>query len=68
MGEPCALVALQPEQLVSMEPMPGVTKKAEFADFAVTNPLPQPAASSSAGAKSSENLRRDRRGTVTSSV
>jgi hypothetical protein len=47
------LVALQPVQLVSMEPVRGVTEKAEFAGVAVTRPLPQPAAKSSAGANSS---------------
>jgi hypothetical protein len=42
---------LQPVQLVSMEPAPGVIAKIEFEDLAVTRP-PHPAATSSAGARS----------------
>jgi hypothetical protein len=36
-----------------MERVLGVTENAEFAGFAVTEPLPQPASASSAGARSS---------------
>jgi hypothetical protein len=53
---PCALAALQPVQLVSMEPVRGVTEKAVFREFAVTGPLPQPASPSNAGAKSSGKI------------
>ena len=47
---PCAPVALQPVQLVSMEPVPGESAKLPFEGSAVTGPLPQPAATSKAGA------------------
>jgi len=43
---------LQPVQLVSMEAVPGVTEKAAFEELAVTRPVPQPAANTSAGARS----------------
>jgi hypothetical protein len=52
------LVALQPVQLVSIAEPPGVTEKTAFEEFAETSPLPQPAAKSSAGAKSSERFLR----------
>ena len=58
---PCELVALQPVQLVSITPVPGVTEKAAFGEFAVPRPLPQPAANSSAGARSSENFLKNSR-------
>lgn len=47
---PCAPVALQPVQLVSMEPVPGESVKLPFEGSAVTGPPPQPAATSKAGA------------------
>jgi hypothetical protein len=46
------LVALQPVQFVSMAAAPGAIEKAAFEEFAVTSPLPQPAANSSAGVRS----------------
>jgi hypothetical protein len=46
------LVALQPAQLVSMAAVPGEMEKAAFEELALTRPLPQPAARSSAGARS----------------
>jgi hypothetical protein len=55
------VAALQPAQLVSMAAAPGVTEKPEFAEFAVPSPLPQPAAKSSAGAKSSGRFLKDSR-------
>jgi hypothetical protein len=44
-----------------MMPVRGETEKAEFAGFAVTRPLPQPAAKSSAGANSSEIILKNSR-------
>jgi hypothetical protein len=41
-----------------MEPVPGEIEKAEFEGSAVTCPAEQPAASSSAGAKSIDKLRK----------
>ena len=48
---PLALVALQPVQLVSMEPVPGEMMKLAFEGSAVTLPTAQPATTSRAGAK-----------------
>src|SRR5437899_1545288 len=42
-GLPCALVALQPVQLVLMDVEPGEMEKVAFAGVAVTVPPPQPA-------------------------
>src|ERR1039457_7253059 len=42
-GLPCALVALQPVQLVSMDVDPGEIEKVAFAGLAVTAPPPHPA-------------------------
>ena len=49
---PWELVVLQPVQLVSMEPVPGEMEKLEFEGSAATRTLVQPAATSSAGARS----------------
>jgi hypothetical protein len=49
---PLALAALHPLQLVSMAPVPGVIENAELEGSAVPCPAEQPAANSSAGAKS----------------
>src|ERR1039458_697340 len=57
---PCALAALQPVQLVSMEPVPGEMEKVEFEGSAVTRPAEHPAANSSAGAKTIDKLRKQR--------
>jgi hypothetical protein len=54
---PLALLALQPVQLVSMEPVPGEMEKVEFEGSAVTRPAEHPAASSSAGARSAVSIR-----------
>jgi hypothetical protein len=43
---------LQPVQLVSIEVRPGVTEKGDGDELALTSPLPQPATSTKAGAKS----------------
>jgi hypothetical protein len=50
------LVALQPVQFVSIAAALGAIEKAAFEEFAVTSPLPQPAANSSAGVRSSEKF------------
>jgi hypothetical protein len=52
---------LQPAQLVSIAAVPGVTRKAGFAEFAATIPLPHPAANSSAGANSIGRILESRR-------
>jgi hypothetical protein len=53
---PPVLTALQPVQLVSIEAVAGVIEKTVFEEFAVPSPPPQPASTSSAGARSIEKF------------
>ena len=55
---PLLLVALQPVQLVSIEPVPGESEKLALEGSALTRPLAQPATTSSVGGSRKEAMRR----------
>jgi hypothetical protein len=56
-ADPCALVPLQPVQLVSIEGVPGAIEKVGLVETALTPPVAQPASTSSAGPSNKAGIR-----------